>query len=78
MPLPLGRGQLGLDAIGFLTQLVDSTASSVLVLFQQSDDDGIRNLPGSDDTTRHHSHRVTHAMPDQRKRRPQVRNDNSH
>jgi hypothetical protein len=40
--------------------------------------DGICNLPGSDDTTRHHSHRITRPTPDQRKRRLQMRNDNSH
>ncbi|WDV52641.1 hypothetical protein PV963_20815 [Streptomyces coeruleorubidus] len=37
LPFLLGRGQLGLDAIGFLTQPLDTTTSSELVLFQQAD-----------------------------------------
>lgn len=46
----LGRGQLGLDAIRFLTQPVDSTASSCCSSSPTTD--GIRNLPGGA-TTRH-------------------------
>jgi hypothetical protein len=38
LPFLLGRGEFGLDAVGFLPQPVDSTASGELVLFQQSDD----------------------------------------
>lgn len=40
--------------------------------------DGIHGLPGSEDRTGHHSHGFVGPMPDQLKRRPQVRNDNSH
>jgi transposase len=35
LPFQLGHGQLGLDAIGLLTQPVDSTTRSEFVLFQQ-------------------------------------------
>ncbi|SHN37854.1 hypothetical protein SAMN05216499_1571, partial [Actinacidiphila paucisporea] len=37
LPFQLSRSQLGLDPISFLPQPVDTTASSELVLFQQSD-----------------------------------------
>ena len=38
LPIPVGRGQLGLDAISFLTPPVDPTTSSEFVFFQQSED----------------------------------------
>jgi transposase len=78
LPFLLGRGQFGLDAIGFLTQPVDSTRAASSCCSSSPTTDGIRNLPGSDDTTRHHSRRITVLMPDQRKRHPQIRNNNSH
>jgi hypothetical protein len=37
LPLPLGHGQLGLDTVSRLPQLVHPTASTRLALFQQSD-----------------------------------------
>ncbi|MDT0615771.1 hypothetical protein, partial [Streptomyces lancefieldiae] len=39
--------------------------------------DGIRDLPGNDDPTGHHSHGTTTPIPDQRKRVDHVRKDNS-
>ncbi|MFD7026498.1 hypothetical protein ACFWAR_00465 [Streptomyces sp. NPDC059917] len=38
LPLPLGHGQLGLDAIRLLPQLVHPTPSTQLTLFEQPHD----------------------------------------
>lgn len=40
--------------------------------------DGILASPANDNPTGHYSHAITDPMPDQRKHRPQVRNDNSY
>ncbi|WP_208777450.1 hypothetical protein, partial [Streptomyces griseorubiginosus] len=39
--------------------------------------DGIRDLPGNDDPTGHHSHGTNTPTPDQRKRVDHVRKDNT-
>ncbi|MEV0643094.1 hypothetical protein AB0I77_51005 [Streptomyces sp. NPDC050619] len=60
-----GRRQLGLDAIGFLTQPSTRRRAASSCCSSSPTTDGIRHLPGSDDTARHHSRRITDPMPDQ-------------